>query len=47
MLVNENVIYLISKLGAGLANRYHIFDNIIEPNIKEDLSMFNNKRFLW
>lgn len=47
MLVNKNVIYLISKLGAGLANRYHIFDNIIEPNIKEDLSMFNNKRFLW
>ena len=47
MLVNKDVIYLISKLGAGLANRYNIFEKIIEPNIREDLSMFENKRFLW
>ena len=47
MMTNPNVIYLISKLGAGLANRYNIFENIIEPNIKNDLKEFNNKRFLW
>jgi len=40
-------IFLISKLGAGLANKYHIFEKIIEPNIKKDLLEFKNVRFLW
>lgn len=40
-------IFLISKLGAGLANRYGIFEKIIEPTIKVLLSDFNNVRFLW
>jgi hypothetical protein len=47
MLVNTEKVYLISKIGAGLANRYNIFEKIIEPNIRKDLEMFNNKRFLW
>lgn len=47
MLVNTEFIYLISKLGAGLANRYNIFEKVIEPNIRKDLSMFDNKKFLW
>ena len=33
---NPDKTYLISKLGAGLANRYMIFEKIIEPNIKKD-----------
>lgn len=47
MLVNPDVVYLISKLGGGLANRYGIFEKVIEPNIKHDLSMFDNLKFLW
>jgi len=39
--------YLISKLGAGLANRYHIFEKIIEPNLKSGLEHLPNVEFLW
>jgi hypothetical protein len=44
---NSDKTYLISKVGAGLANRYHIWEEIIEPNIKRDLSMLLNVKFLW
>ena len=44
---NPNKIYLISQVGAGLANRYKIFEEIIKPNIKKDLKKFENVRFLW
>lgn len=44
---NPDKTYLISKLAAGLANRYKIFEEVIEPNIKNDLSQFNNVKFLW
>jgi len=44
---NSGKIYLISKLGAGLANKFRIFQKIIEPNIKEDLKGYRNVRFLW
>lgn len=44
---NPDYTFLISKLGAGLANRYNIFEEVIEPNIKEDLKDYNNVRFLW
>jgi len=47
MMANSEKVFLISKLGAGLANRYSIFEKIIEPNIRKDLSMFDNKKFLW
>jgi hypothetical protein len=30
---NPDKTYLISKLGAGLANRYKIYEEIIQPNI--------------
>lgn len=39
--------YLISKIGAGLANRFGIFETIIEPQIKKELSTYSNVRFLW
>ena len=44
---NPDKTYLISKLGAGLANKYKIFEKIIEPNIKNDLKEFKNVKFLW
>lgn len=39
--------FLISKLGAGIANRYHIFETIIEPTIRHLLDPYSNVRFLW
>ena len=44
---NPDKEYLISKLGAGLANRYRIFEEVIEPVIKADLHDLKNVRFLW
>ena len=46
MLKNPGKLYLISQLGAGLANRFGIFQKVIEPNIKTDLAGYNVK-FLW
>jgi len=40
-------IYLISKLGAGLANKHRIFEAIIEPRMKKDLAQYQNVQFLW
>lgn len=39
-------LFLISKLGSGLANRYCIFEQIIEPRLPE-LSFYNNVKFLF
>jgi hypothetical protein len=44
---NPTKTFLISKLGAGLANKYFIFEAIIEPTIKSKLKKFPNVRFLW
>lgn len=41
-----NNIFLISKLGAGLANRHFIFEKVILPSIKEKLN-YSNVTFLW
>lgn len=38
---------IISKIGSGLANRYSIFEKVIEPNIKNDLACFNNIVYLF
>ena len=46
-LLNTGKTYLISKLGAGLANRFGIWEQVIEPNIKNDLGHLPNVRFLW
>lgn len=40
-------LFLISKLGSGLANRFGIFEAIIEPHIKNDLASYSNVKFLW
>lgn len=42
---NDDKIFLISPIGSGLANRFGIWDNIIKPNLKNDLKEFNN--ILW
>ncbi|MFW9843251.1 MAG: hypothetical protein ACFFEV_01615 [Candidatus Thorarchaeota archaeon] len=47
VLDNPDKCYLISKLGAGLANRFNIFEEIIEVNLKKDLQDFHNVSFLW
>jgi hypothetical protein len=39
--------YLISRVGGGLANRYNIFETIIEPRMKKDLKDLLNVKFLW
>jgi hypothetical protein len=46
-LKNPEKCYLISKIGAGLANRFGIFQEIIEPNLKQNLEDLNNVLFLW
>lgn len=47
ILNNPDKHYLISKLGSGLANKYGIYQEVIEPNIRKDLSDLHNVEFLW
>lgn len=44
---NPEVTYIISRVGAGLANKYGIWEKIIEPKMEEDLIEFTNVVFLW
>lgn len=44
---NPDLIYLISELGSGLANKYNIFEQIIKPRIKKDFKDYKNVIFLW
>ena len=44
---NQDKEFLISKLGAGLANAYKIFEHIIEPDLPIKLKEFSNIKFLW
>lgn len=44
---NPDKLYLISKLGAGLANRFLIYDKIIKPKLKRLLSNEDNVKFLY
>lgn len=39
--------FLVSKIGAGLANRYGIFEQVIEQNIKLDFAKCSNVKFLF
>jgi len=43
---NPDRIFLISRIGGGLANRYRIFEEIIRPGI-EVLRRNNNVEFLY
>ena len=39
--------FLISKLGAGLANRHQIWETVIEPKLPKLLKNFPNVTLLW
>lgn len=43
---NQNKLYLISKLGSGLANRYRIWEEVIRDGL-EPLRVFPNVIFLF
>lgn len=45
--LNPDKHYLISRVGGGLANKHGIWEKIIEPRIKQDLSDLPNVEFLW
>lgn len=41
-------LFIISKLGAGLANRFDIWEEVIQPNLKDLLSSVEDQTlFLW
>lgn len=39
--------FYISQLGAGLANKYYIWENIIKQGLEKNLKDFPNVVFLW
>lgn len=41
-----NKIFLISRLGGGLANKYNIFEKVIKPGL-EVLKQYSNVKFLY
>ncbi len=43
---NTNVTFLVSKLGAGLTNRYKIWEKIIQPGL-EQLKPYPNVKLLY
>ena len=47
IMTHPGCFFIVSRLGSGLANRYGIFEKVIQPNIKKDLTSFNNVEFLW
>jgi hypothetical protein len=47
ILSNPSKTFLISKVGAGLANEFKIFEKIIKPTIKILLGDLANVKFLW
>ena len=46
ILDNPDKTYLISRIGARLANKYGIYELLIEPNIRHYLQ-YRNVIFLW
>ena len=44
--INPDKTFLISQLGSGLANRYHIWEKVIKLGL-ELLRNYNNVIFLW
>lgn len=46
MIKYPNKKFLLSKIGSGLANRFHIFEEVIEPGL-DCLRHYDNLIFLW
>jgi len=39
--------FYISQLGAGLANKYNIWENVIKQGLEKNLQQYPNVVFLW
>lgn len=44
---NTDKTFYISQLGGGLANRYKIWEKVIQPKLIKYLSHYDNVVFLW
>lgn len=44
---NKGCIFYISQLGSGLANKYKIWENVIESDIIDKLKSYKNIIFCW
>ena len=44
---NPEKTFLVSRLGAGLANRYHIFEEVIEKELLASLALYENVEILF
>jgi hypothetical protein len=44
---NQNKIFYISKLGGGLANKYHIWEDLVKENLESTFNNFENVIFCW
>ena len=44
---SSNNVFYISQLGAGLANKYRIWEKLIQHNLVRRLEKFNNVIFCW
>jgi hypothetical protein len=44
---NSTHKFYISKLGAGLANRYWIWERVISHNLQDELGGYDNVVFCW
>ena len=44
---SPNSIFYISQLGGGLANKYRIWEKLIQHNLVRKLEKFNNVIFCW
>jgi hypothetical protein len=44
---NPTKTFYISKLGGGLANRFKIWETLIQPRLTKELSKYENIVFCW
>lgn len=44
---NPDKIFIMTKIGNSLANKFGIFEQIIAPNIMSDLGKYQNIVWLW
>jgi hypothetical protein len=44
---NPSMIFYVSRLGAGLANRHYIWEKLIKHNLVETLKDYSNVVFCW
>lgn len=47
MLYGADKTWYVSQLGAGLANRFGIWESVIKPGLESQLDRFDNVVMLW